>query len=341
MGYHFTNLVFEGGGVKGVAYVGAMQALQERDILPRIRRAGGASAGAIHALLLALRYTPEEMRQLLWQLDFRTFEDDSPFVLRDIARLLRDYGWHKGKTFLRWVGDILSQKTGDREITFKGLMEKDEFLELYLIGANLSTRFSEIFSHEHTPDMPVAEAVRISMSIPLFFTVRRRSDAEGREHVYVDGSVLDNYPVKLFDQVKYIEKQKHKKEVNYYVEPNRRLGAKGGNRFVYNKETLGFRLDSRREINVFGGQKPKHHRIGNMIAYSWALIDAMMESQENQHLHSDDWQRTVYIDTLGVGTRDFDIANEMKQKLVTSGQEGVRAYFEWYDAAGKKPVNKI
>ncbi len=170
-GWRIISLILclRGGGVKGIAYAGAMQALRERDILPRILRVGGASAGAIHALLLALRYTPEEMRDILRQVDFKTFEDDSSFFLRDVARLLRDYGWHKGKMFLQWTRDVLQHKTGSGETTFLELQEKDEFLDLYLIGANLSTRFSEVFSHEHTPDMPVAEAVRISMSIPLFF----------------------------------------------------------------------------------------------------------------------------------------------------------------------------
>ncbi len=128
--------------------------------------------------------------------------------------------------------------------------------------------------------------------------------------------------------------------MEYYVEPNRKLKMKGGNRFIYNKETLGFRLDSRREIDVFGGRPPVRHPIRNILDYSWALVDTMLESQENQHLHSDDWQRTVYIDTLGVGTRDFGLADEVKQKLSASGHAGVEAYFSWYDDAKEKPANR-
>jgi len=40
MGYHFSNLVFEVGGVKGIAYVGALQVLEEKGILANIVRAG-------------------------------------------------------------------------------------------------------------------------------------------------------------------------------------------------------------------------------------------------------------------------------------------------------------
>lgn len=54
MAYPFRNLVFEGGGVKGSAYIGAIRALNEEGILPEIQRFGGTSAGAITALLLGL-----------------------------------------------------------------------------------------------------------------------------------------------------------------------------------------------------------------------------------------------------------------------------------------------
>ena len=57
MPYHFRNLVFEGGGVKGIAYIGAMQVLEEKGILTSVQRVGGTSAGAINATLLALGYS--------------------------------------------------------------------------------------------------------------------------------------------------------------------------------------------------------------------------------------------------------------------------------------------
>ncbi len=48
MNYPFRKLVFEGGGVKGIAYVGAMEILEENQILQNIHRVGGTSAGAIN-----------------------------------------------------------------------------------------------------------------------------------------------------------------------------------------------------------------------------------------------------------------------------------------------------
>ena len=56
-----------------------------------------------------------------------------------------------------------------------------------------------------------------------------------------------------------------------------------------------------------------------------------MSIQDSQHLHSDDWQRTVYIDTKGISTFDFDLSDAKKNALVKSGKEGAEKYFEWWD----------
>ena len=56
-----------------------------------------------------------------------------------------------------------------------------------------------------------------------------------------------------------------------------------------------------------------------------------MEAQQSMHLHGDHWARSIYIDTLGVKTTQFDLPAEMKDRLVQSGREGVYKYFEWFD----------
>ncbi len=58
--YPFSNLVFEGGGVNGLAYVGAMEVLQAEGILGHIHRVGGTNEGTINATLFALRFSLSE-----------------------------------------------------------------------------------------------------------------------------------------------------------------------------------------------------------------------------------------------------------------------------------------
>ncbi len=338
--YHFANFVFEGGGVKGIAYVGALEELGSRGILEQIARVGGTSAGAINAVLFGLNYTPDEMRDIMWGLNFHNFLDDSWGIVRDTNRLLTEFGWYKGDYFRGWIAELIREKTGNSEATFADvdvLKDKKGFRDIYLIGTNLSTRFSEIFSKEHTPRMCIADAVRISMSIPLFFKAIRSA----RQDVYVDGGVLRNYPVKLFDRKKYV-KGKLARKTDYYQRINREIAKieRPISPYVYNKQTLGFRLDTKEEISMFRDHaEPKHHAINDIFDYIFNLVVTMKDAQENTHLHSDDWQRTIYIDTLGVKTTDFDISDQKKEELIKSGKKGVSEYFKWYDRV-KRAANK-
>lgn len=344
--YPFRNLIFEGGGVKGIAYVGAVGVLEQKGITQNIQRVAGTSVGAINALLFGLNYTNDDVQKILWKLDFRNFKDDTWGFIPDTIRLIRKFGWYKGDFFRNWIADLIAQKTGNSESTFKdlyALRTEKGFRDIYMIGTNLSTHFSEIFSYEHSPDMPVADAVRISMSIPLFFTAQRRAGGD----VYVDGGVLDNYPVKLFDRARYIEPavlETHSMKTDYYASMNDQLKRtkKEISPYVYNMETMGFCLDTKQEISMFEGDtEPVDHKIDSFFEYSWGLIETVMDAQANQHLHADDWQRTIYIDSLGVKATQFDLDKKTKQALVKSGFDNTTAYFEkWYDNLASKPVNR-
>ena len=166
------------------------------------------------------------------------------------------------------------------------------------------------------------------MSIPLFFTAVKVGP---RDDIYVDGGVLSNYPVKLFDRRKYTGNYCR---TEYYDNHNQQLLDEGRNvsDYVYNKDTLGFRLDSAEEIATFRDHaEPPVHKITDFFSYIYALVETVIGAQQNVHLHSDDWQRTVYVDTLGVGTTEFDISDERKNALVESGCKGVYDYFKWYN----------
>lgn len=340
MEYQFRNLVFEGGGVKGIAYVGAMEVLKSKGILKNIKRVGGTSAGAINALLVGLNFSPAETKKILGKLNFNNFLDDDWGVVRDANRLINEFGWYKGDYFRDWISDLIKKKTKSSNATFNDVYKQKQaggFRDMYFIGANLSTGYAEVFSYEHTPRMCLADAVRISMSLPLFFAAKRSP----RGDVYVDGGLLDNYPIKLFDRKKYVET--HAIEPSYYVQHNRKLRRirKEISPYVYNQETLGFRLESAKEIAVFRDQaEPEHRKIDDLFDYIWSLVTTLMKSQENQHLHSDDWQRTIYIDTLGISTTDFDLSEKKKKALVESGRIHTKKYFEWYDNLKNQPANR-
>jgi NTE family protein len=343
MATQFRNLIFEGGGVKGIAYVGAMQILHQRGILPRVQRVGGASAGAINALIFGLGYGIDEQQQILRSAEFSRFMDGSFGVIRDIRRLATNFGWYKGDFFSGWIGDLVRTKLGTERATFGDLKAAGR-PDVYMVGTNLSTGFSEVFSHERHAAMPLAEAVRISMSIPLFFAAVRHGP---RGDVYVDGGMMLNYPVKLFDRMRYIDRveaAEAARQTDYYNQENARfaLVRPGRSPYVYNRQTLGLRLDTQEEIGLYRYDEPLAGTpIRRFTEYARALVRSLMNVQENIHLHSDDWQRTVYINTLDVRTTDFDIGPERQDALVEQGIRGTEDYFAWFEDPAESPVNRL
>jgi NTE family protein len=340
MSSQFRNLVFEGGGVKGIAYVGAMEVLESKGILPDIRRVGGTSAGAINAALLALGYDHAQTKDILSRLDFTAFQDAGRCPAGNLWRVFKRFGWYKGDFFLGWLGDLIQEKLHDRRATFQDLHDQGR-PDLYVYGTNLGTHYSEVFSVERHASMPLAEAVRMSMSIPLFFAAIKMSGT-----VYVDGGVLDNYPVKLFDRRKYLlplEGRDPARRTDYYDRINALfLAARPeGNPYVFNKQTLGFRLDAKEEISLFRHDEPTVHHIRGLGDYLTALTKTILDSQNNQHLHGDDWQRTVYLDSLEVRTTDFTLSEEKKAALIQAGREGTERYFAWFEDPRESPVNRV
>ena len=334
MAYHFKNLVFEGGGVKGIAYVGTLEVLDKEGILKNIKRVAGTSAGAMVAVLVGLGYTAKELKDILWGLNFTEFLDDSFGKIRDTERLIKEYGWYRGDFFRNKMADFIKDKTGNGEATFRELEDTHKYRDIYLIGADLSTGFSKVFCNKHTPNVKVADAARISMSIPLFFRAVQNINNDG--HVYVDGGLLDNYPIKVFDRASYISEERNERRTEYYEKTNKSLRRKSNqiDEYVYNKETLGFRLDAKEEIEKFldpDKELPIKNDIKTIFSYTKALVTTLIDFQNNVHLHSDDWQRTIYIDSKNVSAVDFEISDAKKRLLVESGFNGATKYFKWYN----------
>jgi NTE family protein len=223
-------------------------------------------------------------------------------------------------------------------------LKKVKSPDLYVIGTNLSTGYSETFSFERFPDMPLVTAVRISMSFPLFFAAVRFGS---RKDVYLDGGVMLNYPIKLFDRQRYIDMENEADAARfpeYYNRENARflLDRPDRDPYLYNRQTLGLRLDTTEQIGLFRYDEPQQGKeIKNFTQYARALVTAMMQVQENQHLHSDDWQRTLYIDTLDVKTTDFNLSDDKKAALLQEGIKGAENYFQWFENPEKTPVNRL
>jgi NTE family protein len=182
------------------------------------------------------------------------------------------------------------------------------------------------------------------MSLPLLYQPGRSV----RDDPYIDGGILDSYPIKLFDRKKYMTNERiraHGTETVYYRTLNKKLeSAKMSiSPYIFNKETLSFRLDTPFEAQAsFRDQsEPRPAKMDDFYDFTVSLINVMIEAQRNRHLHADDWQRTIFINTLGVRAFDFGIADALKNELVQSGRHGTSNYFNWYDNPKSRPVNRV
>jgi len=333
MSFHFKNLVFEGGGVKAVAYPGALKALFDAGIYDHIERVAGVSAGAIVAALVAVGYTPVQIEKIMLAAPFNAFLDESFGVIRDVRRFMYKFGWFEGENLQNWIQSLIEAKTGIHDPSF-GRLSKMGYRNLYVLTTDLSTRTQRIHSHETTPLHCVAKTVANSCRIPFVFAAQQSIYG----HCIVDGGLVNNYPVKIFDQRRYAE-SRERRATKYYRHANKSILTRK-KQHVYNKSTLGFRLDSGTQIAamMMGNVKPCR-KIDSIVDFTVAVIGAMMDAQDNRHLHSDDWQRTVYINTGGVSAMDFNIPDTRKTALCETGYKSTAKYLSWYKRS--HPVNKI
>jgi NTE family protein len=206
-----VDLVFEGGGVKGIALVGAYWVLEEQGYRPQTM--AGASAGAIVAALVAAGYSAAELREILDGLDFLSFkdrgwEDRLPALSRTISTL-KDKRIYEGEAFIQWMSGLLEKK-GVK--TFGDLLKRPEAEPIYrhklqVIASDLTEqrllvlpRDAHRLGIEDPDELEVALVVRMSMSIPFFFEPVSFTNAKThRKHLIVDGGMLSNFPVWLFD----------------------------------------------------------------------------------------------------------------------------------------------
>ena len=185
------NLVLEGGGVKGVAYAGAYKALTELGLLNNLEKVAGASVGSIAALIISLGYSPDEMKSIIWGLDFTKFKDSwLPF------RILTKYGLYKGDYALKWIESLVYKATGKKNATFSDL--KGKYKDLHVVACDLNTKSLIDFCLDNTPNVIVSEAVRCSMSIPILFDAFRLTSGY-TNHLFVDGGLVWNLPLEIFD----------------------------------------------------------------------------------------------------------------------------------------------
>jgi NTE family protein len=301
------------GGVKGIGLVGALAVAEERGY--QWQNVAGTSAGAIVAALLAAGYTAAEMKEIMEKLDYNDFRDsgllDKVPLVGKIASLIFEKGIYEGKWFENWMRGLLKKKGKE---TFGDLIA-DEFknderyrFKLRVIASDISGGRMLVLPQDiadfgiRPEDLNIVAAVRMSMSIPFFYEpVRLRNMKTNQVSYIIDGGILSNFPVWLFD-------------------------TEGAPEWP----TFGFKLVEPEE--------GAPNQVRGPISLLTALVSTMSEAHDARYIKDADFVRTVPVPTLDVKTTEFDISPEKSEALYQSGKQAAERFFDTWDFA--KYVNR-
>jgi NTE family protein len=210
-----ADLVLEGGGVKGIGLIGAVARL-DRDL--RFERIAGSSAGAIVAALVAAGFNGDQLRATLDEFPFtnvrhKTALDKIPVIGR-LSSLLFSSGIYDTSVVREWLANALEGRGvrtfGDlRYDDARSSLPEDRRYRLVVTATDVTSGELLYLPWDYRPRFgrdpdaePVADAVAASIAIPFYFEpVHLTNLRTNKTHVLVDGGVLANYPITVFDRV--------------------------------------------------------------------------------------------------------------------------------------------
>lgn len=286
------DAVFEGGGVKGLAFVGAIQETERRGY--QFERLAGTSAGALIASLLAAGYSGKELETYSEQLSLSCFLDPNklgkvPYIGRFLSICFYN-GVYQGKLLEEWIKKMLLAKG---IYTFGDLPNE----KLKIVASDISRGKILILPDDLTEyqldphSFPISKAVRMSCSIPYFFQPEILRYKNKKVYI-VDGALLSNYPIWIFDSKK-----------NGSIRP-----------------TLGYRLRGAEQLT---STTP----IYGPISMFFAIFSTMLEAHDRLYISKKDAARTMFIPVDDIKTTDFYLTNEQKKKLIQLGRLEASDFF--------------
>lgn len=182
-----TKLILSGGGVKGIAHLGALRALQDLGLLQHIEMFAGTSVGALISALLSIGYNPDELYKFITMMDLSKMKELS------FGNLLKLFGLDDGKRMEIVFEKLFSGKGINPNITFIQLYERTG-KTLIITASCLNDKRAYYYSHTNSPNMEVLIALRMSISIPIYFV-----PVKYKGKMFIDGGCIDNFPIQLFN----------------------------------------------------------------------------------------------------------------------------------------------
>lgn len=286
--------VFSGGGVKALAFIGAMEELEYKGY--EFRRVAGTSAGAILASLTAAGYSAKELREKLKQLSFEKLVDvplaDQLFPFMKWLLLYYRLGLYKGNRLENTLEQWLEEK-GVR--TFADLPPQS----LKVICSDLTSGRMVVIPDDlksvygiDPATFSVAKAVRMSSGLPYFFIPVKLHGKRGK-CVIVDGGVLSNFPIWIWEDKK---------------------GCR-------TRPIIGMQLSNPPD------QLPER-KIRNSIQMFHALFKTMQQAHDARYISPTTSKDVIFIPVTGIDTTDFNMSEKEKEKIMEVGREHASVFLD-------------
>jgi NTE family protein len=332
--YPYKNLVLEGGGVRGLAYAGAFTALEKEGVLQQINKVAGTSAGAIAGIMISVGYTATEIDSIMRSLPVEAFNDGKGGIVGKYRRVRNKFGLYKGEKFELWVQELISHKTGNAELSFAQLhqlhLQNKLFKDFYCTATNLSKQRLDVFSYEQTPDMSVALAVRISGGIPFYFQPIvtnnwyqkiDKTDTTSFRNYYVDGGMIANYPINIFDSCE------------------NKGNPLFSDKVLFNPQTLGIKLERPAQIDSLKNNSSSipPFQIKSFKDYIYAFNNLVFETLNRRYPNlENEKDRTIYV---SYGTIQSVVRKMKPAEKTLLFNNGVKATMDFLST--KQPSNLL
>lgn len=303
--YKFENLVIEGGGSRGFAYIGAILKLEEMGLLKNFKRFSGSSVGSLFAVLLCIGYSATELLDLSQNLDLTM---PGKCGCSKLYSIWNNMGVYPLLKFEKIIRNILKRKV-DPDITLSDLYKKTK-KDLVIVVTNLNKKCGIYLHYINFPTVKLIDALLSSISVPAVFQPRKMRYT-GTYDYYIDGGIVDNYPIWVFND---LDKLKHGKidEIDKESEiPTTTLGLKllsGG---------------EKNNMTVFDGRI----EIEDIQTYLSQVINTLMLQIERSDITPSYVKQTIPINIQDMSFIKFDLNPEQINALIECGKRDVFKYF--------------
>ena len=231
------RITLSGGGLRGVAHIGALEVLSERGYLKSLREYVGISAGALVAFCLCIGSTLPELRMITSLLDFSLVRDLDAETMLSFPET---FGLDSGANLEKLLKAILRARRLSPELTFEELADLKLGSTLRVIAMNMNTCLPQEFSPIKSPKTEICMAVRASMSIPIYFSPVRDPSTD---QYFSDGGIYFASPFKFLSK----EERQHTLSIAFNHQHKPRKEIKALSEFLYQ---LYYSLDYRTSINL-------------------------------------------------------------------------------------------